>query len=884
MAVKLVKRGDQIYYEDDQATPTSPMGASLRGANPDVAKMFGSSAQLANANPGLGSTPTSTNSPAPTKLPPGQSASLTPPPTNLNQQDQLRQLGQPRDLSTALREQQTSTTATADQTATLAEGQQLQNLSNLGNVNAQIAQRTIAAETAAIPGVDSNQNAALHDYLANPTSISSLQTALTAMGMTNPDGSPMKLNTAADVTNAAGLLAAKVPSLATALAGSVAQTVGSSVLLTDQDFVNLGFQDINQAAALLDTTPDALRNMNTTQLIQLSQSKIAGDFSTVANLQAQANDPTAGAAVRAEARAQLRQLGAVGIQSIDSSADRLADQIRNDDKINILDPSTGLATPVATTQLLNSDYITGLAAAYFNGTLDKAAFQASNPDIAKFFDANSEMIQSVVGSVSSDMANVAAANAQNLALASVAGGQAKLSDSVMKSIFPDWGTLVGAAYTPPPIFSVLNSGQLSASDAQNVAQNLALLQGFNPDMLQQAIGAGDVSTLNSMLLTSGATGTNSLAADINYAQQMQQGNISAIVGTDQQTMQNTIADAKAKAATGLYGSDPTDAFNQAVQTAQSSFKMPQNLSQLSALNPSALSTAYQAVSQYVAQQDVTGLATTFKDYLSNPSEQTFSTALSSGNLKAADLETMMNSGMWSTLNGTEQAAATAKLASQIQSEQTDMILQSTQAAMGIQTTAQLLQYPGSNPTDYTHVDSVNSTIQPMITALQDSKAQQTNATVRGTYDSLINQLQTVQRSLTARSQALQANAQQVQITDSIPASQLSAAQATFKSAAATMAANGGNWTDPYVAVWKAATGTNQQKWNMVYATSPGSASDKTGYANAAMAAMKVTSGVTPGGGTSGATKVASVATGQALSSSGSNTNSITIGGKTIRVG
>ncbi len=379
-----------------QAPPVTPMGtAGLPETNPDVAKMSGTPAQKTNA-------------------------------LRLAIQGQA-------DLGTRQRQTQVRTQATAGEQKQLSLAQ---TLSGIGGLNARVptlvAQMTQGATQQALTQPvqltgDVETNKLVQNLASNPMDFTSAQQLAVKLGIPAPTDT-------VSMTAFQTALAGKIPGFAESGAGQQLASAQGALTLTDADWQSMGLENTQAAADLLGLTPEQLGGMNVSQVIDAVQTEIYTDFAETGQWEQKANDPTLGATERAEARAHLRDLGAVGVTSAVAGMDKLADDLMDAKQVDINGEMIDIE------DLLSSDFISGLAKSYLEGSdEDKAEFQKNEPDLAKFFDTYKDAIGKVVDQIDVGMQNYANLQMKNAALAKTATGNV-LSSDIMKTVFPDWGT------------------------------------------------------------------------------------------------------------------------------------------------------------------------------------------------------------------------------------------------------------------------------------------------------------------------------------------------------------------------------------------------------------------------------------------------------------
>jgi hypothetical protein len=431
-----------------QAAPTTPQETAVIGGNPDQAKMAGSSAQ---------------------------------------KQAALRMsIQQDRNLSDVQRREQARTQQTGQEAATAAKGQKLQGLSGLqGRVANLTKQMLTQGQQAAAPAtlqVDQTKLSAI------PPESQAEATAL-LQKLSSNTATPadiLKLNQLSGKTTAADMLTAEqlkgnFLGAGASVGQNLAQSTADTVQVSQLQPAELGFADMSELAATLGVDEAELGNMSIEQLQETSRKQFEQEFNRVGALEQQANDPNLGPAERAEARKSLKDAGATGVRSIETDADKLADQIANADEIEF----NGEQVPVS--ELLKDEMISGLAARYLDapeGDPFLEEFKANEPELAKFFDDNQAMLKQATAELDADVAAFAEIQKANLDVGKLPGGP-ELSKDIVQAIFPNYGQLADAKYdlTAVPTLQYLKDESVPAALRTNVQAGLTEIAQANPNLV-----------------------------------------------------------------------------------------------------------------------------------------------------------------------------------------------------------------------------------------------------------------------------------------------------------------------------------------------------------------------------------------------------------------
>ena len=219
---------------------------------------------------------------------------------------------EPEDLATRVRRQQVRADATEQEQEKLDKAKQLQTLSSLeGRVDilAQQALEAGAQQQADVELQAQVEDQETQDLLLrlrdNPNDFEALKQLNTKLGRTE----------VADMLTAEELMGqfgGEAEQIAQAFGDTVQNelTVGN---IPVEELNNMGIAGIDELAGMLNTDVATLQGMSIDGLVETINAAIAEEQASTEGLRAKLDDPRLGAAERAEARQQLRELGAVGI-------------------------------------------------------------------------------------------------------------------------------------------------------------------------------------------------------------------------------------------------------------------------------------------------------------------------------------------------------------------------------------------------------------------------------------------------------------------------------------------------------------------------------------------------------------------------------------------
>lgn len=430
--------------------PISPMESSVIGASPDVAKMAGTPAQKTSA----------------LRFAIQQSKNLS------DQQRTAQQRG-----------------ATSDEQGQVAKAEQAQKLGGLqGRVQALTSQLLTQAQGQAGTAQMQVNPETLNQF--PPESQAEATELLNKLGSntaTNQD--ILRLNqllgktSQADMLNADQIKANFMPA-ASAIGTNIAQATPDQVSVSQIDPTTLGFADMNELASTLGIPPEELGDLSLQDLQKQAQEMFTKEFTKVSSLEAKANDVNLGPAERAEARKELRDLGAVGVREAESATDKLADQIANADEVKFNNETMPIK------DMLSDEFISGVVARYINSDdIDpfKDELKANEPELVDWIESNKAALEMAAKNVDEDVQRFAEIQQNNNNFKNVNGGE-PLSDNIMKAVIPDWGSLRAEEYNiseMPSFIQALHSETADPAGQANLRAAVDTLNQTSPDLVKQ---------------------------------------------------------------------------------------------------------------------------------------------------------------------------------------------------------------------------------------------------------------------------------------------------------------------------------------------------------------------------------------------------------------
>lgn len=424
------------------ASPISPAAGAAIGVSPDQAKMLGTKAQKIPALRGM--------------------------------------IQGERDLATRTRLAGPRTAATAEEKAKLEEAQQAQGLGGLQGRVQQLAQQKLQAGVQAAGQQLQAQGAA---GLSTTGAQADIQPILDRI-----KANPNDQQALAELTNKLNLKPGELTEekLSSLLGGqnqlagaTAAQAAGNQVQTSELP------PDVQTAAQqLLDKD---VAGLTLDQLLDEINQEVQREYSQTSGLEAKLSDPYLGPAERAEARQQLRDAGAVGVRAAETDVDKLADTLQRADTIQF----NGQDIPVE--QMLADDHVAGVVANYLqdpNSDLSKM-LKKNEPELVKFIEEYQPILAAATQSLGAGVAESAKIRQYNDDLANVElgnGAKLKLSDDVMKAVFPEWGKATGARFNPATsqFLTWVGNPSIPAQDKQALNSLLSQHPGYAAEIAKMS--------------------------------------------------------------------------------------------------------------------------------------------------------------------------------------------------------------------------------------------------------------------------------------------------------------------------------------------------------------------------------------------------------------
>lgn len=687
-----------------QQAPTSPAQAAAIGASPDAAKMAGTGAQKAGA---------------------------------LNGAQTLQQtmtLNQPRTQATDQEKQQLSGAQNAQ--ALQGLGQQVQGLANQDIQKAVTAATQQAGAGPVSTAGAANQPQAVQDALAKISK------------------NPQDTQALADLSNQLGhqVTQDELTQLMGGTAGIGSAAVGANVkqnLTTSQ----LPPQMLSQASQLLGQD---VSKLTVPQLIDQINQEVQKDYGQVNDLNNRLNDPSLGAAERAEIRSQLRDMGAVGVRAAESTTEKIADDLQKNETVKF----NGSDVPL--NQLLSSDYVAGLVQNYLSDPSSDASKQLKQqePDLAKLIDQYQPVLQAAVSGLGAGVGQFAAIQQKNQQLANIDlgnGQKTQISDDIMKKLVPSWGQMTGQPINPSSqgVVAYLNSTGAASTDKKTATDNLNAISTANPDFVTQMQGWSVQQAQNALVTNADKTtaALNQYSAlkkidPVNYTTD----EVANLFGFGSSTdMQKQVLDAAHRRASGLFGDIPTPGQSGIIANAKGEIDWGKTLQNVRSKTPQDLASLVGGgTPNFTAMAGTNVKDVTTKAY--NPTSESAYEKLQGDptgrTLGIDEIKSITGSATWDKLSKPVQVSLQGKLNADAQAKQTAQINTTISSATNNQASSigdlqKALTAPASDFKNQTSTDTLlNKTLDSLRTDLKAAGTGTRADALRSTIGTLQKQLDT----------------------------------------------------------------------------------------------------------------------------------------------
>lgn len=433
-------------------TATSPLLAQGLGANPDQAKMAGSSA-------------------------------------NLNKSI-VDAVSPDKDLATAQKRQQERQLKTQEEMQKTQQAQSLANLQNLGSRLSTLVVQSLGAGTgSATPTADSQK---LSDILTDksllPEAESLTNKALSGTA-TQEELSRLAPMLGLTPTATADQIGQKIESLkadAAATIGGAAGTATSDTVtlgqLKPEDMAAIGFGSLGDLEGVLGLGAGEAAGLTVKQL----QDRVAAlgreNFSQVQQLQDVAGDPNRSQPERDEAIRRLRELGAVGVRATEADYGKLNQEVQGAGQVTFMGETHSLS------DILSDEFLSSSVKAYLEDPNYARQLKAESPSLANFIDTNRAALEEASKALGEDVGQLAQTQAANASLGNPGG--IPVDAAVNQAIFGDsWGNGFSAAPLEKTNFHrMLEDKALSESFKVSYSSLVGDIAKIDPEMARQFAG------------------------------------------------------------------------------------------------------------------------------------------------------------------------------------------------------------------------------------------------------------------------------------------------------------------------------------------------------------------------------------------------------------
>lgn len=417
------------------APPTTPVSASTLGVGPDTAKMLGTPNQMRKA---------------------------------------IQMSSQPTALADVERRQDVRRAQTEREQQLTQVGQRLGQLEDLGQATQARAQAAVRQaintdlEAQLLVAADTNPAliGAMEELAAEPANPAKAYNVMSALGL-DPDDPAQVAR-----FNPDELLASYTPAVEQVAQEAADRISRQNIQAGTLDWQSLGFKSQDEVAQLLGVAPAELAQMSVEDVILATESALAKDFDQADDLRSILEDPYASPAEQAEARKQLRDLGATGIKSAESSLEQMAEEIESADTIKLFGQEMKID------EMLNNQNVSRLIAGYLQlpeGNPDKQAFDQGNPELAAWIKRNKSTLEQAAQQIRGNFEGVIKVAAENVKAMSDPEGNL-YPPEVLRSWSMQPGK--GGEMPPiPPIFSMAKNLPASDPRREKLSQIIAASAG-----------------------------------------------------------------------------------------------------------------------------------------------------------------------------------------------------------------------------------------------------------------------------------------------------------------------------------------------------------------------------------------------------------------------
>ena len=399
------------------------------------------------------------------------------------------QVAQDQTIQEAQRRRQFRTEMTAEEEQAKEKSQTLQNLGELGDRVQDLLNQALAQQGAEVSQqLQVNQQALEGAELQGGVSQDAFSQALQSLA--DPAADEQSKNQALVTINTA---LGKDPSAPVSMeelkqffgdfdeqtAQSVAAAIPDQLLFTEDLATSLGFNNLQEVADTLGTTPDVLQEMSVREVDDLVRGLQAQQFNRVQEIKARLADPNVSAAEKEALFDELRELGSAGVRASEQQVQQLVEELGEAPEVEIG------GQRMTIDQALNDEKISAMVVDYLTNPNSPVAEELPE-DFKAFIDRNKDALMEAAADVKEDIK--AFKEIQDFNQSIQQAGGAPLDDKVMEQLFgPDWKGFQTTKFDleKVPAIQALMDEQVPVDQKANIVTALNTLQNVSPDLMKQ---------------------------------------------------------------------------------------------------------------------------------------------------------------------------------------------------------------------------------------------------------------------------------------------------------------------------------------------------------------------------------------------------------------
>lgn len=217
----------------------------------------------------------------------------------------------------------------------------------------------------------------------------------------------------------------------------------------------LGFADAGELAEVLAVSPEQLRTMTIDDLKETVETERQLAYSNTDKLRSRASDPALSEAERQQAVQDLRAEGAVGTTATEQDMQKLVQDLESADQVEF----NGMQ--FTTDEVLSDKFLTETIKSALDNPEALAQLKEKEPELAQFVESHRNALEAQLKNVRTGVEDFVKINQANAKLAKTKSGD--LPDSIMETLYPDWGSTSTDALKPTGVLNVLNDTHIPAA-------------------------------------------------------------------------------------------------------------------------------------------------------------------------------------------------------------------------------------------------------------------------------------------------------------------------------------------------------------------------------------------------------------------------------------